>query len=145
MAKLTLLLLLSAAGLMSAVGLPLPVPADNFPVKTPVPVVLWHGMGDNCCLPFSMGAVKAMIENAVTDAYVVSLMLGSNPADDSYNSYFMPVHKQLEMACDVVSTDPKLSLGFHAIGFSQGGLFVRALAQMCPGAKIVNLISVGGV
>jgi palmitoyl-protein thioesterase len=101
-------------------------------------------MGDNCCLPFSMGSIKSFIEEKVKGAYVVSLMIGSNPGDDSYNSYFMPVHKQLEMACALVSGDAQLAAGFHAIGFSQGGLFVRALAQTCPGAKVINLISIGG-
>ena len=22
------------------------------------PIVMWHGMGDSCCLPFSMGRIK---------------------------------------------------------------------------------------
>ena len=101
-------------------------------------------MGDNCCLPFSMGSIKAAIEDKIKGAYVVSLMIGANPADDSYNSYFLPVHRQLEMACEMVTSDPKLAAGFHAIGFSQGGLFVRALAQTCSGARILNLISIGG-
>ena len=26
-----------------------------------VPVVMWHGMGDSCCLPFSMGRIKRVI------------------------------------------------------------------------------------
>ena len=26
------------------------------------PIVIWHGMGDNCCHSFSMGAVEKMIE-----------------------------------------------------------------------------------
>ena len=105
---------------------------------------VYVGMGDNCCLPFSMGSVKALIEDSIPGSYVVSLMIGTNPGDDSYNSYFMPIHKQLEMACESVSNDPKLAQGFHAIGFSQGGLFVRALAQTCAGAKVLNLISIGG-
>ena len=106
--------------------------------------LLCTGMGDNCCLPFSMGSIKSLIEAKVKGSYVVSLMIGSTPADDSYNSYFMPVHKQLDMACALVSGDENLASGFHAIGFSQGGLFVRALAQTCPGAKVMNLISIGG-
>ena len=24
----------------------------------PLPIVMWHGMGDNCCHSFSMGAIK---------------------------------------------------------------------------------------
>jgi hypothetical protein len=33
-------------------------------------VVLWHGMGDTCCLPTSMGYVKKMIEKAIPGVYV---------------------------------------------------------------------------
>ena len=132
------LLVAAVIAVGAGVGLPVSVPLPS------VAVVLWHGMGDNCCLPFSMGSVRATIEDKIKGAYVVSLMIGTNPADDSYNSYFLPVHKQLEMACEMVSSDPKLAAGFHAIGFSQGGLFVRALAQTCPGARILNLISIGG-
>ncbi len=27
-----------------------------------LPVVLWHGMGDSCCAPYSIGAVAKVIE-----------------------------------------------------------------------------------
>ena len=43
------------------------------------------GMGDTCCLPFSMGAIEAMIVDAVPGAYVTSLMIGKNEADDEKN------------------------------------------------------------
>ena len=28
----------------------------------PTPIVIWHGMGDNCCHSFSMGRIKEMLE-----------------------------------------------------------------------------------
>lgn len=57
----------------------------------------------------------------------------------------MPVNKQLATVCDMIHGDPNLSDGFHLIGFSQGGLFVRALAQRCPPAKrLGSVISIGG-
>ena len=34
--------------------------------------------------------------------------------------------------------------GYHAVGFSQGGLFMRGLAQRCPGPRIHSLVSIGG-
>uniref|UniRef100_H2YIF6 palmitoyl-CoA hydrolase n=1 Tax=Ciona savignyi TaxID=51511 RepID=H2YIF6_CIOSA len=34
--------------------------------------------------------------------------------------------------------------GFNAMGFSQGGQFLRALVQQCDGIKVHNLISIGG-
>ena len=42
-------------------------------------------MGDTCCLPFSMGAIEAMIVDAVPGAYVTSLMVGKNEAEDEKN------------------------------------------------------------
>ena len=34
--------------------------------------------------------------------------------------------------------------GYHAVGFSQGGLFIRGLAERCPQPRIHNLVSIGG-
>ena len=34
--------------------------------------------------------------------------------------------------------------GYHAVGFSQGGLFIRGLAQRCPEPRIRSLVSIGG-
>lgn len=56
----------------------------------------------------------------------------------------MPVNKQLDIVCQMVHSDPKLANGFHLVGFSQGGLFVRALAQRCPPARLGSVISIGG-
>ena len=32
---------------------------------SPLPVVLWHGMGDSCCASFSIGAIQGAIEEAL--------------------------------------------------------------------------------
>ena len=32
----------------------------------PVPVVIWHGMGDSCCNPLSMGRIKEVIEGVIS-------------------------------------------------------------------------------
>ena len=32
-------------------------------LDAPVPVVIWHGMGDSCCNPASMGRIKQVIED----------------------------------------------------------------------------------
>ena len=46
--------------------------ADN------TPVLLWHGMGDTCCNPLSMGYIKKMIETNITGIYVRSIEIGNN-------------------------------------------------------------------
>lgn len=29
------------------------------------PIVIWHGMGDNCCHSFSMGRIKQILEEHI--------------------------------------------------------------------------------
>lgn len=107
------------------------------------PVVLWHGMGDNCCNPWSMGEVTKMLRKHMKGVHVHSLMIGSNAYKDTLNGFFMPVNDQVEVACQQIQKDAKLKNGYNAMGFSQGGQFLRAVAQRCPqGMK--NLLSFGG-
>ena len=44
-------------------------------VNCHVPVVIWHGMGDNCCHDFSMGYIKHLLEEHLPGVYVRSLMV----------------------------------------------------------------------
>lgn len=110
----------------------------------PLPVVLWHGMGDSCCNPLSMGSIKRLLEDNIPNVYIKSLEIGSNVLTDMENSFLMNANDQVKMACDQIAQDPELKNGFNAIGFSQGGQFLRAVAQRCPQLKMNNLISVGG-
>ena len=47
------------------------------------------------------------------------------------------------MACAIIANDTRLQDGFHAMGFSQGAQFLRAVVQRCP-VQVRNLISIGG-
>lgn len=111
---------------------------------TPTPVVLWHGMGDTCCFPFSMGHIKRLIEKRVPHIHVHSLMIGSNIIADEEHGYFGDVNEQVQEVCDKIANDTKLKDGYHAMGFSQGGQFLRAVAERCPQPPIKNLITLGG-
>ncbi|XP_029648481.1 palmitoyl-protein thioesterase 1 [Octopus sinensis] len=108
------------------------------------PVVLWHGMGDSCCNPLSMGGIKNFIEKSLPGVYVRSLMIGSNIIEDVENSFFMNSNHQITEVCEKLRADKKLVNGYNAIGFSQGGQFFRAVAQRCSVPPMRNLISVGG-
>nr|ACO15203.1 Palmitoyl-protein thioesterase 1 precursor [Caligus clemensi] len=107
------------------------------------PVILWHGMGDSCCNPLSMGSVKAVIKREIPGIYVKSLMIGDNIIQDVENGFFKNANEQVKMVCEKIAGDDKLKNGYSSIGFSQGAQFLRAVAQECPqGMK--NLISIGG-
>lgn len=109
-----------------------------------LPLVIWHGMGDSCCNPLSMGGIKSIVEKHIPGIYINSLMIGSNVIEDTTNGFFKPVNEQITMACNLIANDPKLKNGYNSIGFSQGGQFLRAVAQRCPNPPMKNLISVGG-
>lgn len=110
----------------------------------PTPVVIWHGMGDSCCNPLSMGSIKSMIEDHVPGVYVLSLEIGNGIVEDTTNGFLLNVNKQIKMACDIIANNTKLQNGYNSIGFSQGGQFLRAVAQRCPSPPMRNLVSVGG-
>ncbi|XP_012502158.1 PREDICTED: palmitoyl-protein thioesterase 1 [Propithecus coquereli] len=110
----------------------------------PLPLVIWHGMGDSCCNPLSMGAVKKMIEKKIPGIYVLSLEIGKTMIEDVENSFFLNVNSQVTTVCQILAKDPELQQGYNAMGFSQGGQFLRAVAQRCPSPPMINLISVGG-
>lgn len=78
---------------------------------TPVPVVIWHGMGDNCCSPWSMGYIKEFIEKHVPEVYVHSLEIGASVVEDTENGFFMDVNEQVEVACQKIRNDTRLSGG----------------------------------
>ncbi|VDO09054.1 unnamed protein product [Rodentolepis nana] len=110
--------------------------------EEPLGVVVWHGMGDSGT-GRGIKHLCEMIANEIPGTYVLNLIIGSATMD-RINSFFMPINEQLDIVCKKVHSDPRLANGFHLIGFSQGGLFVRALAQRCPPKKLGSVISIGG-
>jgi len=112
--------------------------------STNTPVVLWHGMGDTCCNPLSMGYIAEMITSALPGTYLYSVEVGDSVADDEENGFLMNVNEQIDMMCDVLGADPNLKYGFNAIGFSQGGQFLRGYVERCNNPPVHNLISIGG-
>lgn len=110
----------------------------------PLPIVLWHGMGDSCCFSFSMGAIKELLQEQLPGVYVYSIRLGNNEIEDVENSYFGDVNKQVQTVCETLAADEKLKNGYNAVGFSQGSQFLRAVAQRCPQPPMRNYISIGG-
>uniref|UniRef100_A0A8C7G7I0 Palmitoyl-protein thioesterase 1 n=1 Tax=Oncorhynchus kisutch TaxID=8019 RepID=A0A8C7G7I0_ONCKI len=136
----TLLSMLLGAGPLLLLALNPVHGSDN----ATLPLVLWHGMGDSCCNPLSMGSIKKMVEETIPGIDVLSLMIGKTDIQDTENGFFMDVNEQVSMVCSQLAQDPKLKDGYNAMGFSQGGQFLRAVAQRCPSPPMKTLISVGG-
>lgn len=110
----------------------------------PLPVVLWHGMGDSCCNPLSMGRISKVIKKHKTGIFVHSIKIGKNIVSDTLAGFLKPVDEQIDEACAQIAAEPRLANGYNSIGFSQGSQFLRAVAQRCPTPRMNNLISIGG-
>jgi len=108
------------------------------------PTVLWHGMGDTCCFPFSMGAIKGLIQTVLPGTYVYSVEIGGNIISDELQGFISNVNNQVDFVCQTVKADPNLQGGFNAVGFSQGGQFLRAYVERCNDPPVFNLVSIGG-
>ncbi|KIZ02205.1 palmitoyl-protein thioesterase [Monoraphidium neglectum] len=110
-----------------------------------LPVVLWHGMGDSCCAAGGMGAVKQLIEDEL-GVFVHSIATGEGEYHDIWSSFMGNVNAQVEIVCGQLSKMPELKHGFNAIGFSQGGQFLRAVVERCAHTlpPIRTLVTVGG-
>jgi len=111
--------------------------------ENPTPIVMWHGMGDTCCMPFSLGHVKKILEQEIPGVYVNSLQLGETTTEDFKSGYFADVNSEVTRACGLIANDSRLVNGYHAVGFSQGGQFLRAVAQRCPSPPMRSLVTLG--
>lgn len=64
--------------------------------STNLPVVLWHGMGDSCCFPFSLGSIKKLIKEQFNNKiYVKSLRIGGSYIRDYESGYFISPNVQV--------------------------------------------------
>ncbi|XP_017113347.1 palmitoyl-protein thioesterase 1 [Drosophila elegans] len=109
-----------------------------------LPTVLWHGMGDSCCVPISLGAIMKLIVEETKGGYVRSMEIGGNPVMDWQSGFFIHPNEQVEYVCRQLLLDERLAKGYNAIGFSQGGQFLRAVAQRCPTPPMRTLVTLGG-
>lgn len=73
-----------------------------------------------------------------------SLSNGKYRPDEDVKASFLGVaFEQIDKICLEMQSEPELLRGFNAIGFSQGGQFLRALLQRCDGLKFRNLVTLG--
>lgn len=108
----------------------------------PKAVVLWHGLGDNYN-SFGMARAKDMIHQILPDVFVHSVFIDEDPGTDEKRSLFGDSNVEVDIVCEQLSRIPELNEGFGAIGFSQGGLFMRALVERCPNISVSTLVTFG--
>ena len=136
-----MLLLLLVAALAAA---PPTTAAHAAAAGRTLPVVFLHGMGDSCCSAWSLGSLAEDTSKAL-GVPVVSIDTGGGRgvAADVASGFFGRADALVARACADLEADTRLADGFNAVGFSQGGLFLRAVAQRCPHLPLRTLITLG--
>ncbi|KAF9922868.1 hypothetical protein BGZ67_010224 [Mortierella alpina] len=134
------ILCLSLAALVACAG-SATAAAASIPVALR-PIVFYHGMGDSA---HSEGMVQLFesIEDIAPGIFIHSISLADSESDDQRAGFFGNVNNQIEQVCQQLRGIPQLKDGFNAVGFSQGGQFLRAYIQRCNGPPVHNLVTVG--
>ncbi|CAH0054878.1 unnamed protein product [Clonostachys solani] len=119
--------------------------SDDEPDDTPLPIVIWHGLGDT----FNGEGLKEVGELADaihpgTFVYTVSLG-GTDASADRSATFFGNVTAQLDEVCEAIAAHPILSTApaIDAIGFSQGGQFLRGYIERCNFPPVRSLATFG--
>lgn len=150
MAPLRLLSLLPLAATTFASILHPQAPITSFSSNdddddTPLPVIIWHGLGDNYAAD-GLSEVATLLDTVNPGTYTYIIRLGSDPNADRSATFLGNVTEQVEDVCEQIKADPILSTApaINALGFSQGGQFLRGLVERCEGApRVSTLVTFG--
>ncbi|WEW58397.1 palmitoyl-protein thioesterase [Emydomyces testavorans] len=131
--------------------LPLLLPALSFPLSTastskltPLPLVVWHGLGDDFARD-GLKQVSRLAEEINPGTYVHVIHVGATPEEDRQATFLGNVTTQLAAVCEQLASDPILSTApaINALGFSQGGQFLRGYVERCNNPPVRNLVTFG--
>ena len=122
-------------------------PPPNSDDDDPLPVVIWHGLGDSADAD-GLKDIAALLDEIHPGTYVHIISLGkSEGSADRSSTFFGNVTEQVEQVCEQLATHNILSTApaIDAIGFSQGGQFLRGYVERCGhwAPRIRSLITFG--
>ncbi|KAL6851088.1 hypothetical protein ACO1O0_008216 [Amphichorda felina] len=135
------------APLLLAAGLSWPgIRADNNDDidDTPLPLVIWHGLGDSFNSE-GIQRVGALAEAINPGTFVYTVSLADDANGDRSATFFGNVTAQLDSVCAALAAHPILSTApaIDALGFSQGGQFLRGYVERCNSPPVRSLVTYG--
>ncbi|KAJ9314693.1 hypothetical protein DTO271D3_4939 [Paecilomyces variotii] len=132
---------------LSAISAALPTSVSFRPAEkelTPLPLVIWHGLGDDYARE-GLREVAALAEEVNPGTYVHIIKLADSASADRQATFFGNLTEQVEDVCAQLASEPILSTApaINAMGFSQGGQFLRAYVERCNFPPVRNLVTFG--
>ncbi|OCK83521.1 alpha/beta-hydrolase [Lepidopterella palustris CBS 459.81] len=112
--------------------------------STPLPLVIWHGLGDNYAAD-GLASVGELANSTNPGTFVYNIRLDEDPGSDRTATFFGNLTLQMQQVCEDLATHPILSTApaINAIGFSQGGQFLRGYIERCNNPPVRNLVTFG--
>ncbi|KAJ5577327.1 Palmitoyl protein thioesterase [Penicillium sp. DV-2018c] len=112
--------------------------------STQLPLVIWHGLGDD----FEREGLKEVVELAESTnpgTYVHLIRLAPDGSGDRSATFFGNVTEQISQVCEQLAAEPILRTApaINALGFSQGGQFLRGYIERCNSPPVHNLVTFG--
>ncbi|ESQ39880.1 hypothetical protein EUTSA_v10000967mg [Eutrema salsugineum] len=108
-------------------------------VSVSVPFILLHGIAAECSDGKEANFTQLLSNLSGSPGFC--LEVGNGERD----SWFMPLTKQAEIACEKVKQMKELRQGYNIVGRSQGNLVARGLIEFCDGGPpVYNYISLAG-
>ncbi|EPE26423.1 alpha/beta-Hydrolase [Glarea lozoyensis ATCC 20868] len=111
---------------------------------TPLPLIIWHGLGDNFAGE-GLASVAELAEEINPGTLTYIIRLGDDPNADQRATFFGNLTLQLESVCADIAAHPILSTApaVDALGFSQGGQFLRGYIERCNSPPVRSLVTFG--
>ncbi|EGN99970.1 hypothetical protein SERLA73DRAFT_180317 [Serpula lacrymans var. lacrymans S7.3] len=106
------------------------------------PLVIWHGLGDSHSSP-GMLQFQSEVKKMHPGIFVHSIYIEEDLKADQRAGFYGNVNDQIALVASQLASVPELSRGFDAIGFSQGGQFLRAYTERYNDPPIHNLVTFG--
>ncbi|KAF2450339.1 alpha/beta-hydrolase [Karstenula rhodostoma CBS 690.94] len=118
--------------------------ATPTPSSQPLPLLIWHGLGDN----YAADGLHTVGDLAIATnpgTFVYYIRLDESPDSDKTATFFGNLTEQIAQVCDDLANHPILSTapGVNALGFSQGGQFLRGFVERCNVPPVKNLVTFG--
>ncbi|KAL1524169.1 hypothetical protein AB1Y20_019078 [Prymnesium parvum] len=129
---------LSAATVVASAAADRASPSDTLPdpADDAVPVVLMHGIADS-----STSAAMQQLVDSILAAFPAKRVLAL-PVSNGLASILREMDRQLEELVRIIRADNSLKHGFDAMGFSQGGLLLRAYIERFNSPPVRRFISI---
>jgi palmitoyl-protein thioesterase len=141
MRSITLLAALATTVLSAALPWQTTTDADS---GTQLPLVIWHGLGDDFERE-GLKEVAQLAESINPGTYVHLIRLAKDGSGDRSATFFGNVTEQVSIVCEQLAADPILRTApaINALGFSQGGQFLRGYIERCNSPPVHNLVTFG--